>query len=773
MVDTVLKVSEIHKELIEYYEGDILAATILQRKYLHSNEKRPSTMWKRVAKAIASVEKQKNREFWYDEFHRLLKDWAFIPGGRIMYGAGLEKRVSLSNCYFIPIVEDSLKGIYRWLAESSQVYSTGGGVGVDVSILRPYGSAVKTAGGTTPGPVGFMNLMSESTNTISQAGRRGALMITMDVSHPDIERFIECKQDMTQVKHANISVKITDDFMKAVEQDTDFQLMWGGKKFDLVPARQIWNKIIHSAWMSAEPGVIFWSHMVDDHNVEYAMPLAGTNPCAEIPLPPYDACNLGHINISQLVKDDNIFDYDELATMTKVVVRFMDNVIQYNTDRHALPAIAKAVNDSRRVGIGITGLADALVKLRYRYDDDASLDFATSVMEVIKENAYQASAQLALERGPFKKYKKKAYLSNQFIKTLSSETQQAISDNGVRNGVLLTIAPVGTGSIVARTSAGIEPIYLDKYVRNVKNDDGKTFSPYEVIHPILKQLYPDGKYPAHVVTAHQVDHVKRIQMQSLLQEQIDSAISSTVNLPEETTEEEISNIYISAWKANLKGVTIYRANSRNEAILESKTASVNGSAHKLLQRVFARTAPNKRPVVLPGYTFKIPVSITEKVYITINGFPDDPQRPFELFCNSYTGTSEDTMKGLTMSLSAVFKAIPDIDFIIKKFRRVKDPAAGAWFKDVFEETPKQFMLYSTCQAIALALEKFKLLQGVPPETESKTGKQYKLVVPTELHATEEITIITGLDICPSCNRETFKHDGGCSECITCGYTTCG
>ena len=325
-----------------YYPENDLAADVLVNKYLAPNEKGPLHLWHRVAKSVASVEDDKQE--WYEKFFAILKDFRFIPGGRVMHAAGREdarRRPTLSNCYVIPIREDSLEGIYQCIYDSAMVYRTGGGVGTDLSSLRPQGARVNATVDSSPGITAFMNLFSESTNTVSQAGRRGALMLTLRVDHPDIEKFITIKNDKSRniVQHANISVLITHEFMEAVMADEDFDLKWGGEVYRTVKAKDLWDRIIKNAHASAEPGIIFWDTMREYHNNEYITPLSSTNPCGEQPLPEFTACNLGNINLLAFVDENGEFDYNELKEVSFISTRFLDNVITYNYPNHALEDI--------------------------------------------------------------------------------------------------------------------------------------------------------------------------------------------------------------------------------------------------------------------------------------------------------------------------------------------------------------------------------------------------------------------------------------------------
>ena len=555
-----------------YYGDNDLAVDVLRSKYLAPGETGPLQMWDRIARAMASVEE--DSETWYDRFFSLLIDFKFIPGGRVMHGAGrdeAQRKPTLSNCYVIPIREDSLEGIYSCLRESAMVYRTGGGVGTDLSILRPKGAPVNATVDASPGCTAFMNLLSESTNAVSQAGRRGALMLTLRVDHPDIEDFITIKNDTnrTKVQYANISVLITHEFMAAVMDDTDFDLRFGGKVHRTVRARELWNTIITNAHASAEPGIIFWDTMKEYHNVEYANPLTSTNPCGEQPLASYTACNLGNLNLLKFVREDGTFDYEDLAESTRVATRFLDDVIDYNMPNHAFDKIEQSVSSDRRVGLGITALADALVKMEMRYDSDEALDVVEKIMQTICYYSYETSIDLAQEKGSFPLFDWDGLSKSKFIQGLPKQIQDRIREHGLRNSTLITVPPVGTGSIVAQTSSGVEPIFCTSYTRRVKQSDGESFREYKVYHPLLRELYGgDESLPDHVVTSHDIDPYFRVKMQGVIQRYTDSSISSTINLAEDTTVETVADIYVTAYKEGLKGITVYREGSR-EGILQS------------------------------------------------------------------------------------------------------------------------------------------------------------------------------------------------------------
>jgi len=559
-----------------YYGDNELAKDVIQRSYLAPGERGPEDLWRRVAYAMASVEPELKRPYWYDEFYSLLKDFKFVPGGRVMHGAGrsdARRRPTLSNCYVIPIRDDSLEGIYDCLKESALVYRTGGGVGTDLSVLRPRGASVNATVDASPGSTSFMNLFSESTNTVSQAGRRGALMLTMRVDHPDIEDFITIKNDSsrTSVKHANVSVLVTDDFMDAVKRGRKFDLTFNGKVYRSILARDLWKRLVEQAHQSAEPGIIFWDRMREYHNVEYAAPLSSTNPCGEQPLAAYTACNLGSLNLSKYVNVEGEFDYTKLENHTRVAARFLDNVIDYNIDNHALPAICEAVVADRRVGLGITGLGDALIKLGIKYDSEEAISTVDKIMGKLAIEAYETSVELAIEKGSFPLFDSERLFESKYIASLPEDLQHKIRLHGLRNGTVLTVPPVGTGSIVAECSSGMEPIFATSYKRKVKQQDGKSTRTYKVYHPLVKELWgTDKDLPHYAVTAHDIDPSFRVRMQGTIQRWVDSSVSSTINLPQDTDVEEVNNIYWEAYEAGLKGVTVYREGAREGVLVSDK-----------------------------------------------------------------------------------------------------------------------------------------------------------------------------------------------------------
>ncbi len=749
----------------DYYGENDLAADVLRSKYLAPSEQGPLHLWHRIAKAISSVEA--DSEYWYSKFMELLFDFRFVPGGRVMHGAGREearRRPTLSNCYVIPIEEDSLEGIYRCLAESAMVYRTGGGVGTDLSTLRPEGAAVNATIDRSPGATAFMNLFSESTNTVSQAGRRGALMLTLRVDHPDIERFITIKNDPRRVKvqYANISVLVTHEFMDAVIHDREFALRWGDRIYRKVNAKELWYKIIKNAHASAEPGIIFWDTMKDYHNVEYANPLCSTNPCGEQPLAAYTACNLGNINLSKLVDEQGRFDYEQLAEITRTATRFMDNIIEYNMDNHALDKIKHAVASDRRIGLGITGLADALLMMKIRYDSQEALDETEKMMRVIRDEAYRTSIGLAREKGPFSLYNWEGLSRSKFIQNLPVDIQQEIKTHGLRNSTVLTVPPVGTGSIVAQTSSGIEPIFCTSYRRRVKNHDGDTFTEYKVYHPLIKKLFGDDtNLPPHVVTAHDIDPYFRVRMQGVIQKYIDSSISSTVNLPENVSVDTVADIYLTAYKAGLKGITVYREGSR-DGILQTEAFAKKQETQAPRTEAKHAKSPRKRPSTTFGITERVRTG-EGYLYVTIN---EDENGLCEIFTTigKAGGHAAAQSEAISRLISLALRSGVEARSIVKQLKGISGP------NPVWDGNGGQVL--STPDAIGKVLERYldtrdQLRQHWPIGTrQHQSAKGH-----TGTHAETTAGIPKTLTACPECGG-TVEHMSGCVVCYNCGWSKC-
>ena len=739
-----------------YYKEDELGRSVLEMKYLAPGEKNPWELWKRQAKALASVEKTPElQDKWEAAFFDALKNFKFVPGGRIMHGAGREDiTTTLNNCYVVGIKDDSIKSIYDCVIQEAMTYKYGGGCGHDLSVLRPGGDEILGTGGNSCGPVGFMNLFSENTNTIAQHGRRGANMQTLRVDHPDIEKFIEIKTgDVDMVKYSNISVLLTDEFMDAVQSNSDFDLHWGGKKYSTVKAKDLWMKIIEHAHSSAEPGLLFWDTMTKYHNAEYCSPLVSTNPCAEQPLPDGGCCNLGALNLERFVDQDGNFDFDGFKETTAVGARFLDNVIDYNLDRHALEEQKQNAKNDRRVGLGILGLGDMLVKMGIKYDSDEALETIGKIMEIHRDTAYETSAELAKEKGQFPNFDWDGYSQSLFVQDLPKKLQNKIKKNGIRNCTLTTVAPTGSGAIVARVTSGVEPIFATSYQRKVKKNDslGKEFDTFTVYHPVVKEMFgTDENLPEYVVTAHNVDPFFRVKMQGVVQKYIDSSISSTVNLAEETTVDTVADIYMTAYKADLKGITVYREGSREGILITDDKSSENEEQNS--ETAEMKTARN-RPSITEGKTRRMRTG-DGTLYVTVN---EDENGLCEVFTaiGKAGGTVAAQTEAISRLISLALRSGIDPNSIISQLKGISGP------NPTWEDGQ---LILSTPDAIGRALETF--VNGDSPSQEKKS--QFEIA---EEKSSRGKAGQYGQD-CNECDGSGIVNEGGCLVCKDCGWSKC-
>ena len=740
-----------------YYKEDDLGRSVLEMKYLAPGEKHPWDLWKRQAKALASVEKTPElQEKWEASFFEALRNFKFVPGGRIMHGAGREDiTTTLNNCYVVGIKTDSIKSIYDCVIQEAMTYKYGGGCGHDLSILRPGGDEILGTGGNSCGPVGFMNLFSENTNTIAQHGRRGANMQTLRVDHPDIEKFIEIKTgDIDMVKYSNISVLLTDEFMEAVQSDSDFDLQWGGKVYTTVKAKDLWMKIIEHAHASAEPGLLFWDTMTKYHNAEYCSPLVSTNPCAEQPLPDGGCCNLGALNLERFVDQDGNFDFDGFKETTAIGARFLDNVIDYNLDRHALEEQKQNAMNDRRVGLGILGLGDMLVKMGIQYDSDEALETIGKIMEIHRDTSYETSAALAKEKGQFPNFDWDGYSQSLFVQDLPKKLQTKIKNHGIRNCTLTTVAPTGSGAIVARVTSGVEPIFATSYKRKVKKNDslGKEFDTFTVYHPVVKEMFgTDENLPQYVVTAHNVDPYFRVKMQGVVQKYIDSSISSTVNLAEETTVDTVADIYMTAYKADLKGITVYREGSREGILITDDKSSEN--EEKSSEDAEMKTA-RTRPSITEGRTRRMRTG-DGTLYVTVN---EDENGLCEVFTaiGKAGGTVAAQTEAISRLISLALRSGVDPNSIINQLKGISGP------NPTWEDGQ---LILSTPDAIGRALETF--VNGDSPSQEKKSQFEIADETSAKVRQAKEYG-----QHCSECDGSGIVNEGGCLVCKDCGWSKC-
>lgn len=762
------------RETVEAFEGDELRARVFYEKYALKDEDGvtvetlPEQMWKRVATEMASPEKTKElRDEWAEKFRWLLSDFRFVPGGRILFGAGQTRRSTLLNCYFMPIKEDSIEGIFEWCKEAARTYSFGGGVGTDISVLRPKGAPVNNSAIHSTGAVSFMELLSTTTGTIGQAGRRGALMITIDVNHPDILDFLDIKNDQarSQVKFANISVKVSDKFMKAVEEDGDFDLEYENRKVRMrktVRARDIWKRLVKSAWASAEPGLIFWDAVKRFSPTEYGgMEVEGVNPCSEQALENYGNCCLGNINLSLFVKDefteDARVDWENLDRSLSYSVRFLDNILDYNEKKHPLGFQTEASQRSRRIGVGFTGFGDMLVKLGKKYDSDDAVEFTDEIFNHIKNTVYSSSSKLAEEKGSFPAYDPEKHFESPFLDSLDGEVLQGVKEKGLRNACILTVPPVGSGSVLAGTSSGIEPIFALSYLRRSESLSKEQFRVY---HPLVGSymekfgISGEEDLPETFVTSHEIKPEFRVRMQAAIQKHIDSCISSTVNLPNDISPEEVEKIYFQSWKNGCKGVTVYREGSREgvliterseEKIEENRDGEISQATHPNLTssphplKKTDAAEKKERPQVLNGFTEVIRTG-HGNLYVTVNC---SEGRPFEVFVqigkSGYTTMADAEAIGRLASLG--LRAGIGAKQIVEQLEGI----GGA--SPVFSEGK---LVMSIPDAVAAVLKRHFVKEG-----KTETAKDLRL------------------EKCPECDGSSLAFESGCVTCRACGYSKCG
>ena len=756
----------------EYYKNDDLGANVLTNKYLAPYEEHPFQLWERQAVAISSVEKTKaTRAEWEKKFYSILEDFKFVPGGRIMHGAGRDDiTTTLNNCYVVAIKDDSISSIYETIINEAMTYKYGGGCGHDLSILRPSGDAINGTGGSSCGPTGFMNLFSENTNTIAQHGRRGANMQTISIDHPDVEKFIEIKTgNVDMVKYSNISVLLTHEFMEAVQSDSDFNLRWGGEIYKTLPAKDLWNKIINHAHESAEPGLLFWDTMKDYHNAEYCSPLISTNPCAEQPLPDGGCCNLGAVNLERFVDKDGSFLIDQFKDTVSTGIRFLDNVIDYNLDRHALEDQKQNALNDRRVGLGILGLGDMLVRMGIQYDSEDALQTVSQIMQIFRDTAYATSIEIGQEKGAFKHYDWKGYSKSKFVKKLPKSLQSKIKEHGIRNATITTVAPTGSGAIVARVTSGIEPIFATSYKRRVKKNDGygNAFDEYKVYHPIIEKLFgDDANLPDYVKTAHNVDASFRIKMQGKIQEFIDSSISSTVNLPEDISKDAVGDIYMEAYKSGLKGITVYREGSREGILIsdEPKKKKVTATNNEVASETQVDKAPRLRPVQTQGVTRRIRTG-EGTLYITIN---EDENGLCEVFTTigKAGGHAAAQSEAISRLISLALRSGIDPNAIVRQLKGISGP------NPTWEDGR---LILSTPDAIGKSLDDYLIERNDTSvsDLESKEAVRFTLAQNDESEKTfKSEGLADGITMCGECHSPSVVEEGGCRTCRNCGWSKC-
>ncbi|MEK3944666.1 adenosylcobalamin-dependent ribonucleoside-diphosphate reductase [Paenibacillus sp. FSL H3-0310] len=794
-------------------------------------EKTPEEMWDRLSTAMASVEKTSELQAeWAGKFRSILDDWKLVPGGRIAAGAGASEELTLFNCYVIPSPKDSRGGIMQTLSEMTEIMARGGGVGINLSSLRPRRAIVRGVNGSSSGSVSWGGLFSYTTGLIEQGGsRRGALMLMINDWHPDVEDFITVKQTMGQVTNANLSVCVSNGFMKAVKEDLDWDLvfpdttdpeyneMWDGDldkwkaagknviHYRTVKARDVWRTIIESAWKSAEPGVVFMEYYNQMSNSWYFNPIICTNPCGEQGLPGWGVCNLSAVNLSKFYDEKNHdVDWEDLATTTRYSVRFLDNVID-KTPYH-FPENEANQKKERRVGLGTMGLAELMIKLNIRYGSPESLEFLDKLYGFMAREAYLASAEIAGEKGSFLAFDTEKYLMSGFMKNIVEaypEVGEAIREHGMRNVTVITQAPTGSTGTMVGTSTGIEPYFAFKYFRQSRLGYDEQFVP---IAQEWLEAHPGEELPDYFVTSMDLSAKDHIRAQAAIQRWVDSSISKTANCPSDFTVEETAELYEMAFDLGCKGVTIYRDGSRDVQVLETtkkedKKEAATVAAEEATTTVEASTnvvaaspAPQvttkeadkqykKRPQVLRGATYKINTPFG-MAYITIN---DLDGIPAEIFLNvGKAGSDVFAMAEALGRVCSLFLRYGDhgekVELLIKHLKGIGGSGAIGFGANRVE---------SIADAVAKALESHVLNNAhddhVPaPIAATLELEDFNEALNAELKSSVPSATEDGhgghhghnhatasRDLCPSCGSASLINIEGCKTCGNCGYSRCG
>lgn len=733
-------------------------------------ETSPDQMLDRVARGIAAVETPEQQAEWADRFRWLLYGWKFIPGGRILAAAGTEQSLTYYNCFVIPSPADSRGGIIKTLEQMTEIMSRGGGVGINLSSLRPHYTYVRGVNGRSSGSVSWGALYSFATGLIEQGGsRRGALMLILNVWHPDILEFIESKRVMGRITNANISVGITDDFMAAVKADADWQLVfpatnhptydetWDGDLdrwradgkpivvYKTVKARQIWDAIIESAWSSAEPGVFFVDRYNKMSNSWYYARILCTNPCGEQGLPAWGVCNLGALHLGRFVRDGEV-QWDELRTAVRYAVRFLDNVV--DSSPYFFEDNRRQQQTERRVGLGTMGLAEMLIRVGLRYGSPDSLALIDNLYRFIAVEAYLASADYAAEKGSFPAFDAEQFLRSGFMEDMPEPVREAVRSKGIRNVTLLTQAPTGTTGTMVNTSTGIEPFYY--WTFNRKSRLGTHQEKVRVLEEWTR-AHPDEPLPDYFVTAMDLQAEDHVRVQAAIQRWVDSSISKTCNVPKHYTLQQTRQLYELMYDLGVKGGTIYRDGSRDEQVLQ-RAEPEREKAPEIKWRA--------RPAVLRGFTYRKNTPIG-KAYITINANGEGGREPFEVFINVGKAGSDvaadaegiGRLVSLILRMPSPLTPQQRVQDVVGQLRNIGSGRAQGFGKQRVESLPD-----AVAQVLGehIGLQEQEELPGLPEVDESAI----QLVLPMKG------------DFCPECGQATLLHIEGCRKCYNCGHSEC-
>lgn len=747
------------------------ALTVLERRYLMKNGEgvvieTVEELFRRVAGAIAASDRRYDEnadcEALADSFYRMMTNLEFLPNSPTLMNAG-RPLGQLSACFVLP-VEDTMEGIFETIKQAALIHKSGGGTGFSFSRLRPCGSAVNSTGGVASGPISFMKVFNMATEAVKQGGtRRGANMGILRVDHPDIMEFIHCKTNNKEITNFNISVGLTEKFMNAVEAGKDYELVdpHGGRVTGTLNAREVFECIVDAAWHNGEPGIIFLDRLNRDNVVPKAGEIESTNPCGEQPLLPYESCNLGSINLTKMLREENgvySFDWDKLKATAKKAVHFLDNVIDAN--KYPLKEIDFMTKQTRKVGLGVMGWADALLRLKIPYNPEQAVRLAETVMRAVTEAGREESRELAKARGTFPLFQES---------TLDQELPQ-------RNATVTTIAPTGTLSLLASCSSGVEPIFGYVYIRNIM-DGTEMIEVNPILREVLEErgLYSDElmkkiakqgslegieEIPEEIrrvfVSAHEVSPEFHIRMQAAFQRHTDNAVSKTVNFCNSATREEVAEVYKLAFRLGCKGVTIYRDGSRSEQVLNIGKVKKDGQEESPAEGGQAVIKPRPRPDMTTGITERVKIGCGN-LYITVNY---DDKGICEIFTNTGKAGGCPSQSEATARLASIaLRSGIDVRSIIDQLKGIRCPST----------IRQSGMKCTSCpDAIAKAIERVyqqqvRLGHWAEPELSAAEGPA----------ASQAETVVPGrMRFCPECGAK-LEHEGGCVICRNCGYSKCG
>ncbi len=770
----------------KYTELEGVRKKVLLDRYSLKDEKgeavehSPEEIWARVAWGLAQIEKTpEQRKIWEKKFYEIMEDFHFVPAGRILSGAGTGYAVTYYNCYVIPSPDDSRGGIIDSLKDMVEIMARAGGVGMNLSSLRPKGSYIKTVNGHSSGPMAWAQLYSVATgDVISQGGsRRGALMLMMDDDHPDIEEFITCKQTPHWIEHANLSIAASDGFMQAIKNDTDWDLKWKGEVMKTVKARHLWDLITTAAWKSAEPGFVFMERYNKWSNTWYYEDIRCTNPCGEQGLGPWSVCNLGSLNLANYVVDGEM-DWKKLAEHARVGIRMLDNVIDSNLYFFEENKIAQL--GTRRVGLGTMGLADALIKMKIRYGSDESMPIIEKIFQTVRDNAYDESANIAAEKGAFPFFDREKYLQGHFIQQLPQEIQDKIAENGIRNAVLLSQQPTGTTSLFAGASSGIEPVYDFATVRRDRTGE------HVIYHPLYqewKDANPNEEaVPDYFVSTVDLLPEDHVRVQAMAQKYTDASISKTVNAPADYTVEQVKELYMKAYDLGCKGITFYRDGSRDAVLTrESDEKKTPDQAAQVAAAVSTPASPTliqplyhtlrERPERLTGSTYKVKTPFGAG-YVTIN--EDEMGEMFEVFVSLGKGGTDiladaeaiGRLISLALRIPTTVSKAAVVESIVDQLSGIGGASTAGFGSN---------RVRSLADAVAKAINEHVALRGTQVMANPVAQAQLPLGTALDSSASNQVRnakLSARRDMCPSCGQASLMLVEGCAKCDNCGYSKC-